>query len=53
VEVSPVAKKKTVAPYHSAKSDVYHTNPDCTEGNNIEKKNLRQGKGGRRKCKKC
>jgi len=45
--------KKTVPPYHSVKGTVYHTRKDCTLGNNIDKKNLRPGKGGKRKCKNC
>ncbi len=45
--------KKTVKPYHSPKGKVHHTNPKCTEGNNIERGNKRPGKGGKRKCKNC
>jgi len=32
--------KKTVKPYHSPKGKVHHTNPNCTEGNNIERANI-------------
>jgi len=33
---------------------VYHTNANCTEGNNIESYNLTGGKGsGRTKCLNC
>jgi hypothetical protein len=39
--------------WYSIRSDVHHTNPDCTTGNNIEEANLRQGTGGRRKCDEC
>lgn len=33
--------------------DVYHDETECTEGNNIETKNLRHGTDGRRKCDHC
>lgn len=40
--------------YHSAKeTSVYHNNPNCTVGNNIEKENYRTGKGGKRLCATC
>ena len=39
--------------WHSVKSDRYHTHPKCTEGNNIEPENKRQGTGGKRKCSRC
>lgn len=40
--------------WHSIGSDVYHNNPACTEGNNIEDKNYREGKGsGTRICTRC
>ena len=44
-----------VAPFHSARQGetVYHNNNKCTEGNNIESYNLRQGTGGLRLCEKC
>ena len=42
-----------VAPFHSTKQSVYHDNTKCTEGNNIEKENLRQGTGGKSKCSHC
>jgi hypothetical protein len=45
-----------VSPFHSVKpntKNVYHDNNKCTEGNNIEKENLRQGTGGRPKCEHC
>lgn len=38
-------------PFHSIKQDVYHNNTSCTEGNNIEKENLRQGTGGKPLCR--
>lgn len=43
----------TVPPYHSIKQDVHHVNDKCTEGNNIEQANLRQGTGGKPLCKNC
>lgn len=45
-----MAKKKA---WHAKDSNVYHNNSKCTEGNNIERRNLRQGTGGRRRCKNC
>lgn len=44
-----------VAPFRSThpSATVYHDNSSCTEGNNIEKKYLKQGTGGRPKCKRC
>jgi len=45
-----------VAPFHSIKANapkVYHDNNKCTEGNNIERENIRSGTGGRTKCSHC
>ena len=43
-----------VKPFHTKeKTDVYHNDNKCTEGNNIEKYNKRPGTGGKRKCKGC
>lgn len=42
-----------VAPFHSIKQQVYHDNNRCTEGNNIEKENIRQGTGGKARCQRC
>jgi hypothetical protein len=42
-----------VSPTHSSKEDVYHNNSRCTERNNIEKENLRQGTGNKRLCSHC
>ena len=45
-----------VAPFHSKlQSDkpVYHDNDNCTEGNNIERKNKVPGTGGRPRCDHC
>ena len=33
--------------------DVYHTNSDCTERNNIEARNVRAGTGDKRLCEHC
>lgn len=38
---------------HSIKQHVYHDNSACTERNNIEKENLRQGTGGKPLCSRC
>ncbi len=45
-----MAKK---SPWHSVKAPVYHDDTNCNAGNNIEKENLRQGTGGKRKCSEC
>lgn len=45
-----------VPPFHSileTDRNVYHDNDRCTEGNNIERKNRRDGIGGRPKCEHC
>ncbi len=41
------------SPWHSIKQNVHHDNPRCTEGNNIETENLRQGTGGKPLCHHC
>ncbi|WP_168732791.1 hypothetical protein [Flavobacterium supellecticarium] len=43
---------KTTA-FHSIHRDVHHNNTSCTEGNNIEKENRREGTGGKPLCKHC
>lgn len=43
-------------PWHSALDTdrkVYHDDTRCTEGNNIEARNRREGTGGRPKCEHC
>lgn len=43
-------------PWHSKKESdrkVYHDNTKCTEGNNIENENRREGTGGRPRCNHC
>jgi len=44
-----------VAPIHSKKpgTKVHHNNDQCTERNNIEKKNVEQGTGGLPLCGRC
>lgn len=42
-----------VPPFHSVKQNVHHNNDRCTEGNNIERENLRQGTGGKPICHHC
>jgi transposase-like protein len=42
-----------VAAFHSVKQHVHHNNTSCTEGNNIEKENLRSGTGGKPLCSHC
>ena len=41
------------APWHSLLQRVHHNNTACTEGNNIEPRNLRQGTGGKPLCHHC
>jgi hypothetical protein len=40
-------------PWHSTKQNVHHDNTKCTEGNNIERENLRAGTGGKPLCQHC
>lgn len=44
-----------VTSWHSAKKEceVYHNNSACTEENNIEPYNVREGTGGKRLCQHC
>jgi transposase-like protein len=42
-----------VSPFYSVKQTVHHNTNSCTEGNNIEKENLRQGTGGKPLCSHC
>ena len=42
-----------VSPCHSVKEPVYHNNSKCTERNNIEPENRREGDGGKRLCDHC
>lgn len=39
--------------WHSIKTDVYHNNRKCHLGNNIERENVRSGRGGRKLCAEC
>ena len=39
--------------FHSIKSGVHHNNTKCTEGNNIERENLKSGTGGKPLCTHC
>ena len=41
------------APFHSIKQNVHHNNTSCTEGNNIERENRREGTGGKPLCQRC
>ena len=40
-------------PWHSVKADVYHDNPNCMTGSNIEPENVRQGTGDKQLCGEC
>lgn len=44
-----------VKPYHSKTpgTSVYHNNNKCTERNNIEKSNIKQGTGDLSLCSHC
>lgn len=44
-----------VPAFHSIKesSKVHHNNSKCTEGNNIERENKRDGTGGKPLCDHC
>lgn len=39
--------------WHSADSDVYHDRSDCQTGDNISKRHIQAGKGGKRRCTEC
>ncbi len=41
--------------YHSIKKEakVYHIDPNCIVGNNIETENWRKGTGGKDLCSRC
>jgi hypothetical protein len=41
------------SPWHSIKQKVHHNNTSCTEGNNIEPENRRNGTGGKPLCDHC
>ena len=42
-----------VQAWHSIKQQKHHDNTKCTEGNNIERENIRQGTGGKPLCDHC
>jgi hypothetical protein len=41
------------SPFFSSKLHRYYDNTSCTDGNEIEPENLRQGQGGRPLCNQC
>lgn len=41
------------SPWHGVDRPVHHDNTSCTEGNNIESRNRREGTGGKPKCDTC
>lgn len=43
------------SPWHSKKEEakVHHNNTKCTEGNNIESYNRKEGTGGKPLCHHC
>lgn len=44
---------KGEGPWHSVNADVYHDNPNCITGGNIEPENVRKGTGGKQLCGEC
>ena len=50
---SPGLTSLATAPWHAAKSDVYHNNVFCRKGSEIRRERLRSGTGGRRLCEHC
>ncbi|HEX8422609.1 MAG TPA: DUF4926 domain-containing protein [Pyrinomonadaceae bacterium] len=46
-------RNKEVKCWYSIKLVVYHNNPDCNTGNNIEIEFLRQGTGDKPLCQEC
>jgi hypothetical protein len=40
-------------PWHSVKEVVHHNNAECQAGRNFERKDWRQGTGGKPLCKEC
>ena len=44
---------RTSAWHSTNNSGVHHNNTNCTEGNNIERRYLRLGTGGKPLCKRC
>lgn len=42
-----------ISPWDSIKGDVHRVCTNCTEGNNIESENRREGTGGKRLCDTC
>jgi hypothetical protein len=47
MKVAPIYSVRPYAPHK------YHDNDRCTERNNIERENVRQGTGGRPLCDHC
>ena len=41
------------APWYSVKGTVHHVCTNCTEGDNIQPENKRQGNGNKPLCDKC
>jgi hypothetical protein len=41
------------SPWHSIKQYRHHNDTLCTEGNNIEPENRREGTGGKPLCDRC
>ena len=46
-------KKPKVLHTKQSWATVYHNNPNCTERNNVERKNVAPGTGGLKLCSHC
>lgn len=46
-------KRKKGAYHTELQTSVYHLYPDCTKGDNIEKRNVISGAGGLKLCEEC
>jgi hypothetical protein len=42
-----------VSPWNSVKQPIHHNNDRCTEGNNVEPENRRDGTDGKPLCSHC
>lgn len=41
------------SPWHSVNAEVYHNNPNCNTGGNIEPENVQRGTGNKQLCSEC
>ena len=52
-QLAPILGGAKDSAYHAANGDVYHTDPSCVNGNNVEARNRRKGTGGLVSCPLC